>query len=164
MFSYWSKSTDKQVIKLVNYFRCDIDGSDRGDALYRGTRGDCPSRELYMQVSHLLRVHTEWQLPLHGVHSIMMEKLAQASVGRGCTPTPFHCIYHHIQSCSVRSSWVGRYTHPISSLQIYVLYGYAQNTSTKLYVHEFGFCTVVETLCTGGTLQMKDRWKSIINV
>jgi hypothetical protein len=37
-----------------------------------------------------------------GVHSIMMEKLAQAGEGRGCTPTPFHYIYHHVQSCSVR--------------------------------------------------------------
>jgi hypothetical protein len=40
-----------------------------------------------MQVCHLLRVHTEWQLPLYGVHSIMMEKLAQA--GRvGCARPP----------------------------------------------------------------------------
>ncbi len=92
MLSYWSRSTDKQVIKLVHYFRCDIDGSDRGDALYRGTRGDCPSRELYMQVSHLFRVHTEWQLPLFGVNSIMMEKLANAGVGRGCMPTNSHYI------------------------------------------------------------------------
>ncbi len=28
------------------------------------------------------------------IHSIMMEKLAQAGEGRGCTPTPFHSIYH----------------------------------------------------------------------
>ncbi len=35
------------------------------------------------------RVHTEWQRPLSGVHSIMMEKLAQAGEGgEGCTPTP----------------------------------------------------------------------------
>ena len=31
-------------------------------------------------------------------------------VGRGCTLTPFPYIYHHVQSCSVRSSRVGRYT------------------------------------------------------
>ena len=47
------------------------------------------------------RVHTEWQLPLSGVHSIMVENLAQPGKGGGCTPFPFHCIYHHIQSCSV---------------------------------------------------------------
>jgi hypothetical protein len=29
-------------------------------------------------------------LPLSGVHSIMMEKLAQPVVGGGCTPSPFH--------------------------------------------------------------------------
>ncbi len=31
----------------------------------------------------------EWQLPLSGVHSIMMEKLAQPGEGGGCTPTPY---------------------------------------------------------------------------
>ncbi len=34
-------------------------------------------------------VHTEWQLPLSGVHSIMMEKLAQSSEGGGARPSPF---------------------------------------------------------------------------
>jgi hypothetical protein len=51
--------------------------------------------------------YTEWQRPLSGVHvhSIMMEKLAQAGEGGGCTPFPFHYIYHHVQlSCAVRSS------------------------------------------------------------
>ncbi len=35
---------------------------------------------------------------------IMMKKLAQAGGGWRCTPTPFHYSYHHVQSCSVRSS------------------------------------------------------------
>jgi hypothetical protein len=47
------------------------------------------------------RVHTAWHLPLSGVQSIMMEKLAQPGEGGGCTPFPFHCVYHHVQSCSV---------------------------------------------------------------
>jgi hypothetical protein len=34
-----------------------------------------------------LRVHTEWQWPLSGIHSIMMEKMVQAGEGWGCTPT-----------------------------------------------------------------------------
>jgi hypothetical protein len=38
------------------------------------------------------RVHTEWQRPLSGAHSIMMEKLAQAGVGGWCTTTYFHYI------------------------------------------------------------------------
>jgi hypothetical protein len=38
------------------------------------------------------RVHTEWQLPLSGVHSIMMEKLAQDSVGGGARPPPFAIV------------------------------------------------------------------------
>jgi hypothetical protein len=36
--------------------------------------------------------------------------------GGGCTPNPFHSIYHLEQRCSVRSSWAGRYTPRISSL------------------------------------------------
>jgi hypothetical protein len=39
-----------------------------------------------------------------GVHSILMEKLAQAGEGGGCTPTPFQYINNHEQSCGVRSS------------------------------------------------------------
>jgi hypothetical protein len=34
----------------------------------------------------------------------------------GARPSPLHSIYHHVQSCSVRSSWEGNYTPPISSL------------------------------------------------
>ncbi len=39
------------------------------------------------------RVHTEWQWPISGVHSIMMGKSVLAGEGGGCTPTPFHSIY-----------------------------------------------------------------------
>ncbi len=39
--------------------------------------------------------YTELQRLLSGVHSIMRVKLAQAGKGGGCTPTPFHYIYHH---------------------------------------------------------------------
>jgi hypothetical protein len=35
------------------------------------------------------RVHTEWQLPVSGVHSIMMEKLAQPGDGAGARPPPY---------------------------------------------------------------------------
>jgi hypothetical protein len=56
--------------------------------------------------------------PLFGVHS-MMEKLAQAVEGGVCTSTPYHHIYHHVQSCSV--SGEGIYTPYISSLPLYVL-------------------------------------------
>ncbi len=40
-------------------------------------------------------------------------------LGAQCTPTPFHSIYHHVQSCGVRSSWEGRYTPPIYILHMY---------------------------------------------
>jgi hypothetical protein len=67
-------------------------------------------------------VDTEWQLPLSGVHSIMMEKLAQSSEDGGALHAiSFHYIYHHVQSCDVCSSWEGRYTLPVSTLPLYVL-------------------------------------------
>ncbi len=58
--------------------------------------------------------------------------------GWGMQAHPLSAYYHHVQSCSVRSCWVGRrqrYTHPVSSLPIqyigdfffvpiYVLCGY----------------------------------------
>jgi hypothetical protein len=46
----------------------------------------------------------------------MMEKIARAGDGGGCTPTPLNYINHQVQSCSVLSSLEGRYTHCISSL------------------------------------------------
>jgi hypothetical protein len=36
------------------------------------------------------RAHTEWQLSISGVHSIVMEKTALTGEGGGCTPTRFH--------------------------------------------------------------------------
>jgi hypothetical protein len=60
------------------------------------------------------RVHAEWQRPLSGV--LMIKKLTQDGEDGGCTPTPFHYIYHHVQSCGVCSSREGRYTPPISIL------------------------------------------------
>jgi hypothetical protein len=68
--------------------------------------------------------YTEWQWPLSGAHSIMMVKSAQPGEGGamgGCTPSLFHSIYHHKQSCGVHSSWEGRYTPSISPLPLYVL-------------------------------------------
>ncbi len=58
-----------------------------------------------------LRMHTEWQRPLSGVYFITMEKLALAGEGGRCTPTPFHSIYHHVESCSVRSMQLGGQIH-----------------------------------------------------
>jgi hypothetical protein len=49
-------------------------------------------------------------------------KMSPGWLGLGYTLTPFHYIYHHVQSWCVRSSWEGRYTRPISTLPLYVLY------------------------------------------
>ncbi len=59
-------------------------------------------REASLNCRRAHRVNTAWQRPLSAVHSIIMEKLAQADEDEGCTPTPFHQIYHHEQSCGVR--------------------------------------------------------------
>ncbi len=69
------------------------------------------------------RVHTEWQWPLSGDHSIMMVKSAQPGEGEGCTPSLFHCVYHREQNSG--ASCERRYTPPISSLPLYVLCGLA---------------------------------------
>jgi hypothetical protein len=47
------------------------------------------SSPLILHYSLHHRVHTERQQPISGVHSIMMEKLAQASEGGGARPSPF---------------------------------------------------------------------------
>ncbi len=46
-------------------------------------------RKYKITARHDHRVHTEWQRPLSGLKSILMEKLAQASVGGGACPLPF---------------------------------------------------------------------------
>jgi hypothetical protein len=43
--------------------------------------------------------YREWQRPFSGVHSITMEKLAQAGDGSVHAHPHFHYICHHIQSC-----------------------------------------------------------------
>ncbi len=40
----------------------------------------------------LHRVHTEWRLPISGVHPSMMEKSARAGEGGGARPPPFSKI------------------------------------------------------------------------
>ncbi len=69
------------------------------------------------------KVHTEWQRQLSGilVHSIMMEKLAQAGEDGGCMPlpTPFHYIYRdHLQYKVV----VYAAAETTSTLPIFLLY------------------------------------------
>ncbi len=51
---------------------------------------------------HIVATATFWRI-FH-----MMEKFAQAGEDGECTPTPFHYIFHHVQSWGVRSSWEGR--------------------------------------------------------
>ncbi len=74
------------------------------------------------------KVHTEWRYPISGVHPIMMEKSALAVEGGSARQPPFHNIYYHIQSCSVRvrSGREGRYIlfhlYPICTLRLVLFY------------------------------------------
>jgi hypothetical protein len=43
---------------------------------------------LWSRSQSTYNTHTEWQRPLSDVHSILIEKLAQAGEGGGCTPAP----------------------------------------------------------------------------
>ncbi len=73
----------------------------------------------------------------------------------GARPLPFCYGYHHVQSCSVRPSWVGRYTYPcfistnkctlfchyfrnfrLLSLQVYDIH-YFNNRSHSTIIHSF---------------------------
>ncbi len=75
------------------------------------------------QMRSNLRVHTEWRLPISGVHPIMMEKSFLAGESGGVHAHPLSAYYHHVQSCSVRSCERAGTHHPVSSLSIYVLCG-----------------------------------------
>ncbi len=41
----------------------------------------------------------------------MMEKSAQPGEGGGCTPIPFHYIYHHVGNCDVNTLQVRGQMH-----------------------------------------------------
>ncbi len=77
----------------------------------------CVHNSIIVSLHH--RVHTEWQWPRSGVLSITMEKLAQPGVGGGCTPTPFHNIYHRVQKIVVHAP-----AKRADTLPIFLLYPY----------------------------------------
>ncbi len=73
------------------------------------------------------KVHTDWQWPLSGVHSIMMVKSAQPFESGWDARLPLSLYLpwvHDKPCCGERSSWEGRYTPPISPLTLYVLCGW----------------------------------------
>jgi hypothetical protein len=82
--------------------------------------------------------YTEWQRQLSGELSIMIEKLAQAGDGGGCTPTLFH-YYTITYKVVVYAPWECRYTPFISTLHLYVLcdftYDYTHRDLPLLCVH-----------------------------
>ncbi len=117
-----------------------------------------------------------------GVYSIMIVKSAQPGGGRGVRdpPPPFHSIYHHEQSCGVRSSREGRNTPHISPLPFYVLCGLHRNlryipikchfslilSGLPLYI-KTNFCVEKKdyflTVCPMNSGQGTDLWNFIQN-
>ncbi len=93
---------------------------------------------------------TEWQWPLSGVYSIMVEKSAQPGAGAGCTLTPFHYIYPHVQVLysGVRCSWEGIYTHCIVFHLYPYMYSvdYSQRHSVSAWCVACLFCVVKHSL------------------
>ncbi len=63
---------------------------------YLYTNRKCQCNLIFSSVHH--RVNKEWQLPISGVHPSWWKN--QPWLMRvGCTPTPFHSVYHHVHSC-----------------------------------------------------------------
>jgi len=73
---------------------------------------------LETQSTHGVAMATFWRT-LHYDGKI---SLACWGEGGGSSPSPYRSVYHHKQSCGVRSSCEGRYTPPISTLPLYVQY------------------------------------------
>jgi hypothetical protein len=116
MFGFWGKGFDPFFPVVFEQKR----GKGRAACLPEDSAYTVESR---CKQCSAHKVHTEWQWPLSGVHSIMMVKSAQPGVGGGRTPSLFHSIYHHEQNSG--ASCEGRYTPPISHLPLYVLHGLA---------------------------------------
>jgi hypothetical protein len=88
------------------------------------------------RVGGVLIPMTGKKLALHSASSVVYTTLAMTTfwrtiwwknqpslvrVGVVCPmPTPFHYIYHRVQSFYVCPSWEGRYTPPISNLPLYM--------------------------------------------
>ncbi len=76
----------------------------------------------YTHRAHRVATATFWH------NSITMENSALAGEGGGCTPTPFHYIYHHVQSCGVYAPAERADTLPLFLLYFFM---YSVITHTK---------------------------------
>ncbi len=91
------------------------------------------------------RVHTEWQSPISGVHSIMMEKSAPWLLRSGSArPTPFtlFTITYKVacSACTLQLRRKIHYPYFISTARQYVLCGlYTKAASFKLFLEGQAF-------------------------
>jgi hypothetical protein len=79
------------------------------------------------QSTHRVTMATFWRIFHHD------KKNLPSLVRWGVHAHPVHYIYHHAQSCGVRSSWEGRYSPPISTLPLYVLCGIKFQASFEIF-------------------------------
>ncbi len=135
-----SETTDRVQTCSKNYFERNTPFQSHGLILHARPEGA------------ELRVHSEWQWPLSGVHPKMMEKLAQSGEGGGVHDHPLS-LYHHVHSCAVRSSWDGRYT-PIISTLLLCMYAVKQNRISEVCVPGSG------GQCQPTFVQPQSFWRS----
>jgi hypothetical protein len=68
-----------------------------------------------------------------------------------CTPSPFHYIFHHVQSCGVPyvPAKGGRYTHPLFLLYPFMYSAVSPQSSCSTYssVCPFYFCHRISQCC-----------------
>jgi hypothetical protein len=98
----------------------------------------------HLFMSFTLRVHTEWQPPLFGIHSLMMEKLAQAGEGGSARPPPYTIvtITYKVSVCAP-AEWAETLTLSVSSLPISLLCGFI---NTALHTSPVNFRSYTRAL------------------
>ncbi len=114
--------------------------------------------EIYLVRGMAHRVHTEWQLPISVVYSIMMEKSALAGEGGGARPPPFALItlaYTKLKCTLQLRGQIYSVFHLYCSMwNSYVLY------STVLHLPSLKFrCVGGDCDRTPGLLQLR-HWQS----
>ena len=127
-------------VECRKYTNCMLQEPGKQDLLKNGMQGGTWDERveekkgwvsLPSQLKHTLQTRTLYKLDSQLPLSVTMEKSAQPGEGEGCTPTPVHYIYHHVQRSGVRSSWEGRCTPP---LVLFYPYMYSVTTTFPVIV------------------------------
>jgi hypothetical protein len=85
-------------------------------------------------------------------------KIAQAGGGVHAHAHPFHTIYHHVQSCSVRSSWEDWYILPISYLSLCTRWFLQSVAATTIRSRRWNSWTYTFLEVFGHNLESSQTW------